>query len=179
MYVGDKKIFLIQGDCPQSFNWDEYGLRISVPQNTLSSKETVELAIAVLVGGQFQFPNGTEVVSAIYSLSIAKPLIQPIKLEIQHCAQLVTQDHTAYLSFAKASSKQDIHSYNFQLVEGGQFYPGSQYGSIFLAHFCLMTIVKALFCPIIMLFKYDSTSSEETTHISTGEAQSKEGNNFF
>ena len=168
-----------------------------------------------MVGGQFQFPKGTEAVSAIYSLSSAKPLAQPIKLEIQHCAQLVTRDQTAYLSFAKASSKQNILPYNFQLIEGGQFYPGSQYGSIFLPHFCLTTIVKSLFGPIAMLLqmKYDNTSSEETViertivdqptyqsqkvttsssvdhvpvvvdppsaHISTGEAQSKEGNKFI
>ena len=209
MHVGDKKLFLIQGDCPQSFNWDEHGLRISVPKNTLSSKETVELAIAVLVGGEFQFPKETEAVSAIYSLSITKPLAQPIKFKIQHCAQLVTQDHTAYLTFVKASSNQDILPYNFQIVEGGRFYPGSQYGSILLHHFCLVTIVKSLFGPVTMLFqmKYDSKSSEDTViertivnqptyqsssddhvavrgdastaHISTGEAQYKEGKKPF
>ena len=158
VHVGNKNLFLIQGDCPQSFNWEEYGLRISVPQGTLSVKETCKISARALVGGQFAFPEGTEPISIVYTISIAKPLLKPVKLEIQHCAHLVTEDHTSYLSFATASSKQPVLPYQFQLLKGGKFYPGNQYGSISLSHFCHLVIIKSPFCPIEMLLSIDNTS---------------------
>ena len=54
-------LFLIQGDSPQLLNWEEYGLRITWI-------ETNEIAVTALVGGQFQFPNGTELISAVYDI---------------------------------------------------------------------------------------------------------------
>ena len=167
VHVGNNNLFLIQGDNPQSFNWEQYGLRISVPQGTLSMKETCELSVRTLVGGQFAFPKGTELVSVVYTISIAKPLLKPVKLEIQHCAHLVTDDHTKYLSFVIASSKQLVPPYQFQLLKGGQFYPGNQYGSISLSHFCFLAIIKSLFCPIEMSSSIDNTSGARLTVISS------------
>ena len=61
------KKFLIQGNPPQFLNWEEYGLRITILQGTMSPTETNEIAVTALVGGQFQLPEGTELVSAIYA----------------------------------------------------------------------------------------------------------------
>ena len=85
VHIAEKKLFYIQGNGTQSLYWEEYGLRIHISQNTLSSSEICEVAVTVLVGGHFKFPNGSVLVSAIYDISIAKPLLQPLKLEIQHC----------------------------------------------------------------------------------------------
>ena len=137
-------MFLIQGDSPQFFNWEQYGSRITVPQGTLSPTDTCEVSVAALVGGQFQLPEETELISAVYNISVSKPLLKSIKLEIQHCARLVTRDHTSYLSFATSSVQQSTTlPYKFQLQEGGQFCPGDHYGSINLTHFCLKAIVKS------------------------------------
>ena len=103
MCIAGEKIFIIQGDSSQFLNWEQYGLRINVPQDTLSSTDTIEVAMTALVGGQFQLPEGTELISAVYALSVSKPLLKPVKLEIQHCADIVTEDYTIYLSFATAS----------------------------------------------------------------------------
>ena len=144
MSIGNDKLFLIQGDSPQFFNWEQYGLRIAVPQGTLSPTDTCEVSVAALVGGQFQLPEESELISAVYNITVSKPLLKPVKLEIQHCACLVTRDHTRYLSFATASIQQSTTlPYKFQLQEGGQFYPGDQYGSINLTNFCLKAIVKS------------------------------------
>ena len=134
-------MFTIQGDSAQFLNWEQYGLRITVPQDTLSSTDTNELAMTALVGGQFQLPEGTELISAVYALSVSKPLLKPVKLEIQHCADLVTQDHTSYLKFATASVDVGL-PYQFQLKEGGEFHPDDQYGSTCLSQFSLWAIVK-------------------------------------
>ena len=134
-------MFLIQGDSDQFFNWEQYGLRMTILEDTLSPTDTCEVAVKALVGGQFQLPEDTKLISAVYSISVSKPLHKPIKLEIQHCADLVTQDHTYYLSFATASVNSGL-PYQFKLEEGGLFYPGDQYGSIYLSQFSLWAIVK-------------------------------------
>ena len=55
-HIAGKKLFLVQGDKPQLMDWEEYGLRISVPEGSLSSSETtVEIAVIALVGGHFKY----------------------------------------------------------------------------------------------------------------------------
>ena len=108
-----------------------YGLRIIVSESSFCPTDTCEVAVRVLVGGQFQLSQSTELISAIYVISISKPLLQPVILEIQHCTKLLTQDHTSYLSFATASVDTRL-LYQFSLVEGGEFHTGDQYGTIHL-----------------------------------------------
>ena len=70
-------------------------------------------------------------------------LQKSVKLEIQHCAHLVTEDHTKCLSFATAPIQQSQHAYayKFQLQNEGQFYPDNQYGSIWLSQFSAWTVL--------------------------------------
>ena len=158
--IGGEKLFLIQGDSPQFLDWEEYGLKITVSQDTLSPTETCEVALSALVGGQFQFPEGTEPISAVYAISVSNPLLQPIKLEIQHCADLVTEDQTKYLSFATAFNKQHLLPYKFQLTKGGHFYPDYQYGSIFRSKFSLLVILQ--------LYTYSDTPEETSSKSEKG-----------
>ena len=156
-------MFLIQGDSPQFLDWEEYGLKITVPKDTLSPTETCEIALSALVGGQFQFPEGTEPISAEYAISVSKPLLHPIKLAIQHCADLVTEDQTKYLNFATAFNKEHLLPYKFQLTKGGHFYPGDQYGSIFRSKFSLLVILE--------LYTYSDTPEETSSESEEGSNQ--------
>ena len=65
VHKAGKKLFLIQGDGPQLLNWEEYGLRIGIPKGALLSSVTTEIAIVALVGGQFVFPKGTQLVLSL------------------------------------------------------------------------------------------------------------------
>ena len=69
-------MFTIQDYCPQSFNWDECGLRIDAPHGSLSSTDISDIAVVALVSGQFQLPEDTELVSIVYAISVSKPLQQ-------------------------------------------------------------------------------------------------------
>ena len=139
--VAKKKLFLIQGDKPQLMNWEEYGLRIGVEEGSLLSSETVEAAVVALVGGQFQFPPNTVLVSAVYAVSLSKPLLKRLKLEIQHCIDLTGRpDLAQYLKFAIAPVSTPSLPYHFKLVEGGEFSSNSWYGSIKREKFCLVSI---------------------------------------
>ena len=147
VHIADKKLFLIKGECTQSLNWEEYGLQINVFDGTISPGETCEVSIAAIVGGNFKFPSGTSLVSAVYAVSVSKDLLRPVQLCIQHCVSLETQEHTNYLSFVTADLYQPELPYQFKLENGGQFYPGNPYGNI-LTKFSLKAIVKAIWNPI-------------------------------
>ena len=164
VYVGDKRSFLIQGDSSYLFNWEENGIIISVPQGTLSPTETSRVEVTVLVGGQFQLPEGTELVSAVYGISLSKPLLKPVKLEIQHCLHLVTQDDANCLSFAIAPIGSTL-PYQFQLKDEGQFYHGESYGSIWLSKFSLVTFVRRLFrCSPVCIYVGKVFYEEKKVH---------------
>ena len=69
-----------------------YGLRIIVFESSMCPTDTCENAVRVLAGGQFQLSQCTELISTVYVISISKPQLQPVILEIQHCTELVTQE---------------------------------------------------------------------------------------
>ena len=143
--VAEKKLFLIQGDKPQLMNWEKYGLRIGVQEESLSSTETVEAAVVTLVGGQFQFPPNTVLVSAVYAVSLSKPLLKRLKLEIQHCVDLTGRpDLAQYLKFAIAPVSTPSLPYQFSIVEGGEFSSNGGYGFIERKDFCLVCILGLL-----------------------------------
>ena len=136
--VAGDKLFLLQNDSPQLLNWEEYGLRIAIPQGAVQQSDTVEVAITALVGGEFILPEDTELVSAVYAISISKPLLKPVQLEIQHCVSIKEPAHSNYLSFATAPS--DQHPYQFKLVKEGEFFPGDRYGNIYLSQFSVWCV---------------------------------------
>ena len=140
--VAGKKLFLVQGDKPQLMNWERFGLRIGVEEDTLLSIETVEVATAALVGGEFKFPKNTSLVSAVYAVTVSKCLLKPLRLEIQHCVDLTGRPGLSkYLKFAIAPASTPSLPYQFRIIEGGEFSSDSRYGSIQRKEFCLVCIL--------------------------------------
>ena len=123
-------------------NWEKFGLRIGVQEASLSSTDTVEAAVVALVGGQFQFPPNTVLVSAVYAVSLSKPLLKRLILEIQHCVDLTGRPALSrHLKFAIAPVSTPSLPYQFSIVEGGEFSSNSWYGSIQRKEFCLVCIL--------------------------------------
>ena len=140
--VAEKKLFLVQGRKPQLMNWEQFGLRIGIEEDSLLSSETVEVATAALVGGEFKFPKNTVLVSAVYAVSISEPLLKPLRLEMQHCVDLRGRPGLSqYLKFAMAPVSTPSLPYQFSLVEGGEFTSNSWYGAINRKDFCLVCIL--------------------------------------
>ena len=140
--IASKKLFLIQGDRPQLLNWERYGLRIGVAEGTLSSTETAEVAVVALVGGQFVFPKNTVLVSAVYAVFVSRPLLKPMRLEIQHCVDTTAEPGvSSHLKFAIAPTSKPNLPYYFSIVDGGVFNETKWYGSINRKEFCLVSIV--------------------------------------
>ena len=141
VHVAGKKLFLVQGDKPQLMNWERFGLRIGIEQDSLSSSETVEVATVALVGGEFKFPENTVLVSAVYAVCVSKRLLKPLRLEVQHCVdQTGRPGLSKYLKFAIAPMSTPSLPYQFSIVEGGEFSSSSFYGSISRNEFCLVCV---------------------------------------
>ena len=141
-----KKLFLIAGNKPQSMDWKDYGLKINIEKDSLLSSETAEVAVAALVGGKFKFPENTVLVSAVYSISISKPLLEPLTLIMQHCVRIDEQPGLSqHLNFAIASVNTTSLPYHFSIVKEGEF--SSTVGSIKRKKFCLLCIVGEVMHP--------------------------------
>uniref|UniRef100_A0A1X7U6V5 Death domain-containing protein n=1 Tax=Amphimedon queenslandica TaxID=400682 RepID=A0A1X7U6V5_AMPQE len=173
--IAEKKLFLIQGDKPQLMNWEKYGVRIGVQEGSLLSSETVEAAVVALVGGQFQFPPNTVLVSAVYAVSLSKPLLKQLKLEMQHCVDLTGRpDLAQYLKFAIAPVNTPSLPYQFSIVEGGEFSSNSRYGSIQRKHFCLVCILAEEHIPNALANGDESEEEEEEEQQEQAEEETEE-----
>ena len=156
VHVAAQKQFVIQGSKCQVFDWEQFGFKMQFQQGTLHQSETCEVAVNALVGGTFQFPENTQLVSATYAISFADELLQPVTLEIQHCVLLKSKEQFKYLSFMIAQIDESAPPYTFQLIKGGKFNIDNQYGTIIRQKFCLVGIGKTSNDD-----SSDDTSSEE------------------
>ena len=121
----------------QSFNWRRFGFKMHLPDRALpTSVNECRLHIQASLSGQFQFPEGTECVSGIYWIASPYAFAKPVTVEIQHC---VTKpellQHPSSLTFIVAKCTQEDLPYQFKVLDGGVFSPGSRYGSIKLTQF--------------------------------------------
>ena len=83
------------------------------------------------MSGQYDFPSGYRLVSAIYWVTSPGKFAKAITVEIQHCAQA----DNSKLSFIVAKCSQRDLPYRFHLISGGAFTPNSNYGVISLSEF--------------------------------------------
>ena len=157
VHVAGKKLFQIQDNLPQLLSWEEYGLRITVPEGAVPPSETIEVSITALVGGEFILPEDSELVSAVYTITVSKPLLKPVQLEIQHCVSIGTQSQANCLSFVTSSSNRC--PFDFQSVYKGSFLVGTRYGRILISEFSSWAIVQT----IKGCFKKLRHSSRQTT----------------
>ena len=134
VHIAGEKLYLIQGNKPQSLNWEGYGFSMQFPQDTLLPEDSCEVVIHALVGGNFKFPEDTELVSAVFSISLAKKVNKLFHIEIQHCVALSSEREAEQLQFV-ATDKDDHLQQIFHTVEGGQFFPSQRYGILEQAHF--------------------------------------------
>ena len=135
--IAGQKLFHLQGDRSHSLPWEKYGFRLQCPEGAVS-KDT-EVAVTALVSGNFRLPKGTVLVSAVYAISVSKPLLKSLTIELQHCVDLRNTGQTGCLKFVRAPLKSP---YQFSIIDGGVFRIGSRYGSIERDDFCAVGIVR-------------------------------------
>ena len=93
---------------------------------------------AIVAAGQIDLPEGCELVSAVYDISLSRKLTELITIEIEHCAKLENEAQCEYLSFVTA-----WHNDQFKLIGGGIFCSNTRYGALSCNCFCEIGIVDA------------------------------------
>ena len=119
----------------QSFEWEGFGLKLYIHEGSLPAGiEQCTINIKASLAGQYEFPENSHLVSAIFWLrceAVGK-FIKPITVKIEHCAKL---KNIPGLTFVRAVCSQKQLPYNFKRVSGGNFSRKSSYGIIDLSSF--------------------------------------------
>ena len=133
-------------DAEHSFQLQECGLTLDFPEGMItapveSAPVGCDVTVKGLWGGQSVFPEGTQLISSVTSVSLTVPssLDKPVTVQLMHCASITDQSQSKYLSFVISRSAQP--PFVFELLQGGGFSVGSQYGTIQLKEFSLIAIV--------------------------------------
>ena len=133
-----EQVFEVKGEKAQSLQWAEHGFSMHIPEHGLLPNETCSVVVKAIVGGNFQFPAETEPVSAIYSISLSKPLHCPARIQLQHCVVL---NDPECLTFAVASHGHST-PYIFYEVPRGNFERKSFFGWIGRQQFSFVTTLR-------------------------------------
>ena len=124
----------------QTFHWVGYGLKLHIPAASLpAGVEKSSIEIRASLAGQYQLPENTTLISAVYWIKCAVKLAQLLTLELQHCGK---HSSNSPFSFVVTKRSQKELPYQFTLLKGGEFNFHSSYGSITLSHFCGLGVVQ-------------------------------------
>ena len=134
----------------QHIVWEGYGLRLHIPHNSLpEGVNQCHLKIKVALAENFEVPEDSTLVSAVYSLSHDfgdKELQHPFTLEMQHCANTSALNDLCVVRAIDVSSK-------FEIFTGGDF-TCSGYGAVDLCHFSLFGIILESISLLCFPLKY-------------------------
>jgi hypothetical protein len=138
--VAEKSVLVTNSE--QLFSWDECGLNIHIPENSLPANlQQCSIHIKATITGNYQLPQDIHLVSAIYWIECVPEcqFSQPLTLEVQHCAK---PESTSQLCFVKAGSMDcSEEQFNFEIL-AGNFSCHSSYGFIKLDSFSLYGVGK-------------------------------------
>ena len=118
----------------QQITWEGFGLKLHIHEGSLpAGMEQCILQIKASLAGQYEFPENSHLVSAIFWLrcETVHKFTRPITVEIQHCAK----SKNIKLSFVRAVCSQKQLPYTFQQLLGVNFTGHSSYGVIELNSF--------------------------------------------
>ena len=126
---------------PLDYYWEEHGLRLHIPADALDTNTPpLTMKVQASLSGQFKLPDDMELVSGIYWISFpSKSLVQPVTLELQHCAE---QNEETYLTFVTSKCNQETLPYQFEPLSGGVFTTTSDYGAVQLYHFSGVAVAR-------------------------------------
>ena len=151
----------VVGDKPQKLEWPGYGFFIEVPEGALPPGVTASVAVKVILGGPFQFPENRQLISALYWIFSSELFLKEVAVNVQHCAVIKNEEQCSTLKFIIAKCSQKVLPYRFKEREG-VFNPHTQYGTIKLKQFSIIgettSADEKLHHTALMLYKQRSPS---------------------
>lgn len=120
---------------------EEYGVRLYFPSSPTEVHREVRVTLLSRDYNNYVFPEGSELVSAVYDISANKPFPQPVTLQLQHCLTIEREEESSAMSFVVATTEEGP-PYKFDVLSGGTFRCGSSYGEIECAHFSMRAVIR-------------------------------------
>ena len=119
----------------QQITWEGFGLKLHIQEGSLpAGMAQCILQIKASLAGQYEFPENSHLVSAIFWLrcETVRKFTKPITVEIQHCAK---SENIRNLKFIRGICSQKQLPYTFKQLPEGNFTSRSSYGVIELNSF--------------------------------------------
>ena len=148
MLVVHEASMSISGDSSFILNWESCGFSMYIQPDSLLPGESCDVSVKAMLGGDFELPKDTILVSGVYRVSLSRDLHKPVTLELEHCVDIKTSDDCTSLQFMMGEHTGSVTAFKF--VEGGKSFPSSRYG----------TISRERFCPVAVGY-YNFTTTDE------------------
>ena len=184
--IADQNLFLVQGDQHHYFVWEECGFKLRSYHHTISTHDTCAVRVSALAGGNFIFPEGIELLSAVYAVTISTPVFKDLEIHLQHCLDISDQREIKNVSFAVASTVSSTSGYKFYLVDDERFTLHNEYGSIRIssnACYCIVfrkehSIVKPIPCAGKSEMKLSTNAQEAVEESQDEEENGGDGSSY-
>ena len=137
MEVCGETVLEVVGDKSQKLEWPGYGFSLEVPDRALPHGATASVAVKVILAGQFQLPEDSQLISAIYWISASEVFLEEVAVNIQHCAVISSEQECLKYGFIIAKCSQRELPYKFRVREG-VFNSCTQSATIKLKQFSLL-----------------------------------------
>ena len=118
----------------------DIGLKLSIPEGAVQdeAKDAVELDVQPCFKGPFRVPPGCQLTSPVYMIRNLCKFKKDVKMEIEHFADLKSDEDTEEMVFVTANPSPSYHGahpiYNLQEVDNSghvsRFTPGERVGII-------------------------------------------------
>ena len=130
----------ILGNKQQKLSWEGYGFHVTVPEGAVAIDITVHLAVKAILSGQFELPDNTCLVSAIYWVSASEIFQEEVSIHLNHCAIIGSEEEASNYKFILGKCSQKVLPYTFKIKEG-TFLPHSQLGTISVKQFSFFAAI--------------------------------------
>ena len=120
----------------------DIGLKLSIPKEAVQdeTKHKMQLDVQPCFNGPFRAPPGCQLTSPVYMVRKQCKFLKDIKMEIEHFANLESDEDSGKMVFVTANSSPSYNEghpvYNLQEIENSghisRFTPGEQVGVITL-----------------------------------------------
>ena len=143
--IYEETVLEVVGDKPQKLQWPGYGFYIEIPDGALLPGVTASVAVKIIFAGQFELPEDSQLISAIYWISSSEMFLKEVTINIHHFAVITSEEQCAKFKFIVAKCSQEVLPYKFKKMEKGLFYTHSQYATIKVKQFSFFGLISPWF----------------------------------
>ena len=165
----------VTGDGHQSLDWSSHGFRLTVPAGAVPTGATISLATKSILPGEFELPDGCQLVSDIYWIKASQPFNKNVILHLHHCGVIESEEQCSQYKFVAGRCSQPDLPYKLVPREGGVFTQHTHEASISVKQFSFYGIVggedselsyigQAFYRPVeeVYAWKFDYVITKDT-----------------